>query len=446
MRTYSTEDRNARALITSGEYTMGDTIVTNTSLVGQKFTFNILAEDPDKEVYTSIKLITNSGKVAASIGPVPGGNYSFTVEPALDYNYYYAKMIQADGDTIITTPIWVESGSGLVVSDIRMEDVFISKGRQATFYARVADRNGKGNLEVPYELLADYGKGFIKVASGKTAIASGRWEHLLIPWVPDDNGEVEMKLVLGSPAGTQRYFAGVYEVLEHEPLGFAIDEAHNNRLTSYYGALIKLARTFGYEGRVIEEIITPASLKGLKVLIIPLPEQGFALKPTYYEETELKAIADWVGEGGSLLLLGWGDIGDSTRDAKDFNSLLDLIGGGLKFEPAIITVSGSMITSALLKVPSGDHKIYLTEAGSIAIEEASLSSMSFIARLDGTKAEISGGEAYEKPIFAASKPAGNGKVMIMGSVPFSDYELGKAGYDNAALTKTILRWLFEGRW
>ncbi len=365
MRTYSTEDRNARVMISSGASIMGDTIIFMGSGLGLKFDFDIYAQDPNGEVFSSIKLITNGGKVAASIGQFTGGTCSFNVEPDLDYNYYYAKLVQADGDTIITTPIWVETGSGVVASDFRMEDVFISKGNQATFYARVADRNGLADVKAPFRLLADYGDGFVEEASGTIDIQSGRWSHLLVPWVPDKGGKAAVKLVLGSSKGEQSFMAGEYEVLEQAPMSFAVDEGHNNRLTSYYGGLVALGKGLGYEGKVLDDIISVKSLEGLEVLIIPLPEQGFALKPTYYEEGELKAIADWVQSGGSLLLLGWGDNGDGTRDMKDFNALLGLMESGLSFGQDMITSDGAAALFAHIVLPSGKYKASFTEAGSI---------------------------------------------------------------------------------
>lgn len=446
MRTYATEDRNARVMITSGQSIMGDTIIFKGSGSGLKFNLDIFAKDPDGETFSSIKLITNGGRVVGSVGQFSGGTYSFTIEPNLDYNYYYAKLVQADGDTIITTPIWMETGSGIVASDFKMEDVFISKGKQAVFYARVADRNGQEDVRTKFSLMADYGDGFVEVASGTIDIQSGRWSHLLAPWIPDKGGRIALKLVLGSKAGDQQFMAGQYEVLEQAPKSFAVDEGHNNRLTSYYGGLVAIGKGLGYEGKVIDDTISKVSLEGLEVLIIPLPEQGFALKPTYYEEGELNAIAGWVQGGGSLLLLGWGDNGDGTRDTKDFNSLLSLMESGLSFRQDLITTKGAAASFAQIGLPSGKYKASFTEAGSIIVADGIESFMAFISKAEGFSAESMEKQSNSDPVIAAGRLVGKGRIMLLGTVPISDYELGKSGFDNSNLAKVILKWLFEGRW
>ena len=444
MRTYSTEDRNARALIWIGDNLMGDTITTDGPAAGKRMKVGILAEDPDGDSYSRIDVITNGGKVAASIGPSKGGVYYADVELLHDYSYFYARMVEADGDRIVTSPIWVETGAGLVASDFSVEDTFLVKGRQASFYARVADRTGSMASEVGYELYAKNTGGYVKEAEGLLSISPGRWAHLTIPFVPDMEGAMELKLVLSSPAGPQSFSAGRYEVLDKEPMRLAVDEGHNNRLTSYYTGLVDLAKSMGYEGGVLDGEIGKGSLEGLKLLVLPLPEQGFALTPTYYEEEELAAMAGWVEDGGSLLLLGWGDIGDGSRDFKDFATLLGLLEVRASFYSDMLVFKGANATSATVSLQSGTYKIAFTEGCSLTLKEGAAGTV-LIARTPGLNSKTEAGLA-ESPVFVAAFERGKGKVMLIGSVPFSDYELKKSGFDNTKFTASVLGWLMEGRW
>lgn len=442
MRTYSTEDRNARVLITSGKYMMGDTIMFGGSGKGDKFEIEVYAEDPDGDTFKTIEIITNGGKVAAKAEFVKAGRHVFEVQPQLDYNYYYAKILESDGDTIVTTPIWIETGSGVVASDFRMEDIFVSVGNRATFYARVADRKGAGDVKLPYELLADFGDGLTKVASGELAVESGRWAHLLVPWTPQRSGKADLKLVIMASSAAQSFAAGAVDVLTTKPLGFAVDEGHNNRMASYYRKLIELAKSMGYEGKINEGVITPAYLEGLKALIMPLPEQGFALLPTYYEESELMAIAEWVRGGGNLLLIGWSDAGDGSRDNKDFNALLSMLSDGITLAADQLMFGDSAQGSLEVELASGKFKLVLGDVSSVRLAGEAQA----LIKAMGLKAVAPDGSMVEDPVIAASVSSGMGNVLVFGSVPFSDYELGKAGYGNADLTKAIIRWLFEGRW
>lgn len=444
MRTYSTEDRNAKALIWIGDSLMGDTITMDGPVLGKRVKIGIFAEDPDGDPYSRIDVITNGGKLAASIGPSAGGTYYADVELLHDYSYFYAKMVEADGDRIVTSPIWVETGAGLVASDFSIEDAFLVKGRQASFYARIADRTGGLGSEVGYELFERSTDGYAKKAEGSLSVEPGRWSHLTVPFVPETEGTIELRLVLHSPKGPQSYSAGRFEVLGNEPMRLAVDEGHNNRLTSYYAGLIDLAESIGYEGRILEGDIDVGSLEGLNLLVLPLPEQGFALKPTYYEEEELKAVAGWVESGGSLLLLGWGDIGDGSRDFKDFAALLDLLDVRASFNQGMLLAKGSNATSAGITMPSGTYRIAFTEGCSLELKKDA-EGLAFSAGIPGLNYKQEGGPPAE-PVFVAAFERGKGRVMLIGSVPFSDYELKKPGFDNMSFTASLLGWLMEGRW
>ncbi|HOA15494.1 MAG TPA: CehA/McbA family metallohydrolase [Bacillota bacterium] len=444
MRTYSTEDKNARALIWSGEYVMGDTMLTNGPAIGREFEIEVYAEDPDGDLYSKIELITNGGRVVSAVNAVKGGTFSFRVTTELDYSYFYARMTQADGDRIITTPIWIETGAGVVASDFRIEDAFIVKGKQASFYARIADRTGESPAEVGYELYSDQGSGFEKKAEGSLSITPGRWAHLTIPWVPSSEGQAALKLVIMTASGPQSFMAGLYEVMEKEPMRLAVDEGHNNRLTSYYSSLLGLAKQAGYDGSVLVDIIRPDYLKGLNLIVLPMPEQGFALTPTYYEDAEIEALAEWVKQGGSLMLMGWGDAGDGSRDPRDFNRLLEKLGVGASFAGGMLLSGEALALTSIVTTPLGEYKVAFTEGCALKIADGSQwlvhgsGASGNSATIDGTR--------IEDPYFLAAYNVGRGRVVLAGSVLFSDYELKKDGFDNRRLAVDLLAWLMEGRW
>jgi hypothetical protein len=146
------------------------------------------------------------------------------------------------------------------------------------------------------------------------------------------------------------------------------------------------------------------------------------------------------------LLLGWGDNGDGSRDTKDFNALLDLMGSGLSFGQDMITTDGAAALFAHIVLPSGKYKTSFTEAGSIIVEDGAESQLAFVSRAEGSSAEAAEKQSSKDPVVAAGRQIGKGRVMLLGSVLISDYELGKSGFDNQGLAKAILKWLFEGRW
>lgn len=445
MMTYSTEDRNARALIWTGETLMGQTLTVEGGAAGKQFQINIYAEDPDGDLFTKIELVTNGGKVAATYYNHKGGVIDATVKAEHDYSYFYARLLEADGDRIVTSPIWVESPGGLVASDFDVEDTFIIKGKPASFYARVADRSGECPPETPYALLADYGEGYLKIAEGTLMIPAGRWTHLTVPFIPRSQGKVSLKLVLADGAIRQEFQCGEYEVMDKQPGRFVVDEGHNNRLTSYYKGLLSIGKQNGYEGGILEESITSKTLAELELLIIPMPEQGFSLTPTYFEEEELAAIASWVESGGSLMLVGWGELGDGTRDPKNLNALCAALGLGARFGTDMLKSGDAVASSVALSTPSGKYLVAFTEGSSIIKLENGAAPL-FVTGAEGLIAVDAEGKSILNPAFIAGFVIGKGRALLAGSVLFSDYELSKSGFDNAKLASAMLRWLLEGRW
>ncbi len=83
--------------------------------------FHIWGNDPDGEPTTLVQLVTANGQVVAEIQPNTTG-FDWTVDQAIapGVHYYFVLVVQADGDRIVSSPVWTAD-----VEDVRITDLTI---------------------------------------------------------------------------------------------------------------------------------------------------------------------------------------------------------------------------------------------------------------------------------------------------------------------------------
>ena len=111
-RFYASDDWNAQVTLTCNAQPMGS-ILAGTPAADLAVTY----ADPDNEPAASITLmqgVPGSGAFATSAATATGGvALSFTDPAATGAAYYYAVIVQADGDRIVTSPIWYTRSAAL---------------------------------------------------------------------------------------------------------------------------------------------------------------------------------------------------------------------------------------------------------------------------------------------------------------------------------------------
>ena len=105
-RFYASDDWNAQVTLTCNAQPMGS-ILTGTPAASLAVTY----ADADNEPAASITLlrgVPGSGTSAVTAATAPSGTaaLSYTDPATSGPAYYYAIIVQADGDRIVTSPIW----------------------------------------------------------------------------------------------------------------------------------------------------------------------------------------------------------------------------------------------------------------------------------------------------------------------------------------------------
>ena len=119
MHFYGSDDSNAKI-----EFSMNGNIM-GSILSGSVYpTFQVLHNDPDGELADTIKIWKghkNSGGLWANIVNISiqsntSGFVDYSIQPGIEY-YYFAEIKQADGQWIVTSPIWYTGTAPVFVKE-----------------------------------------------------------------------------------------------------------------------------------------------------------------------------------------------------------------------------------------------------------------------------------------------------------------------------------------
>jgi hypothetical protein len=102
-RFFTTYDKNLAISCKINGYEMGSTIS------GGSYKIVIRASDADHEIFTHVELLRN-GFVINSWTPGSANPAISASLDCLDGEYYYIRVMEADGDEAITSPIWISDG------------------------------------------------------------------------------------------------------------------------------------------------------------------------------------------------------------------------------------------------------------------------------------------------------------------------------------------------
>jgi len=161
-------------------------------------------------------------------------------------------------------------------------------------------------------------------------------------------------------------------------------------------------------------------LEGADILVINVPEMGFSLTPTSFDDEELDAIADFVLRGGSLLLAGGSDF-PGLRDCEQLNMVLERIGSAIRFGRDEIRREDSSVVDVewgMARAVYADEACSLAGPGWNALRE--VEEVAVLAwATDSWSVDVSGDGMHfpyaQSPVFAAAQFIGSGRLVCLGS-------------------------------
>ena len=110
-RFYSTLDKNLALSFKINGEEMGSTILPGT------YGMHILAADGDGEIFTLVELLKNGTVINTWMPNLAATDIALNLSFS-NYDYYYIRVKQADGDEAISSPIWISDGNQFPVVSI----------------------------------------------------------------------------------------------------------------------------------------------------------------------------------------------------------------------------------------------------------------------------------------------------------------------------------------
>ncbi len=319
-RTYATEDKNYIFSMKANGLWMGSEIA-NTGAID----FEIKGSDPDGELPTSVQLITNLGNVAASTAP---GTADFTWSPHLvvtpGIHYFYVKVTQADGDRIVSSPVWTEGFENIAITDISIEPTLPTIWNPSLLTVRVTNR-----IAATRSVTVTLDVNGSPINPSKLVLVPANGDaYANFSWQPTVTGAVTVTASLvGAPAGDNPddNTAALHLTVTDQKLPLILIDAGKgnvNAAGSEFNMFIDDLSAHGYNVLKNLDTLTASDLVTdvVKLLIITAPV-------TNYSAAELVAISDFIAGGGSLWLCGLSDYADASVAGR-MNAILDAIETG----------------------------------------------------------------------------------------------------------------------
>ncbi len=324
-RTFASEDANYEIFFKANGYWMGSEL-PNTGEIAFEISFN----DPDGERTILLELYANQGTALTYFQPnLADGAWNVTlddIEPGV--HYFFVKATQADGDRIVTSPVWTMGDADISITDLTIQPTIPTIYNPSLLTARVTNRGLTTHaLTVTFEVDGVV-IGEVPVTAGVCTVGPCRDAFAQIAWQPTETGPVEFRATLhgappeDNPRDNSRAFT-LTVTDEKVPL-ILIDGGHNNVGISprEVSSFVADMTYHGYNVLFNLDEITASDLNTETVRLLVINAYG----PQQLTNDEIAAIADFVAAGGSLWLNGLADYtgkvawADTTADR--FNGLL----------------------------------------------------------------------------------------------------------------------------
>ena len=294
--------------------------------VGAELTLTATLYDPTDAIGLVEVIVKEGAVIASESAQGTSAEISFTV-PA-DFDYYYLRITQPDGDTAVTAPVWLEGEPELGIREFSCETELPMQGRPLSLTLTLYNGT-REELQVSRIDLSLGGEVFhsmtdiAPIPAGEAAsyaVSPTLWQlgmtTITATVTAERNGEVmlwERSLTLS---------------LQRDDLvaDILVDAAHGNAGTAQLQNLSKLAADNRVGLTLAGETITDRMLAEAGILLVTAPSAAFS-------EEVVRAAAEFAAHGGTLILCGQSAALDGeTVSAEELNRILTAAGSTMSFQ------------------------------------------------------------------------------------------------------------------
>ena len=478
MRSYATENKNLEIMYQVNGQIMGSQLSSP-----DKLNFSIQVNEPDLDDSTQkiskIDIISNGGVIAAT-KTFDDHNVGWNFELDPRYDYYYARVTQANKDISVTAPIWVGEVLPIGLAGLDVSSDYFEIGSSIDLNATIYN-NGTSILpSAKVEFYVDSISSENKIGEDTIEnIGQGATAKATIKWAAEALGEYNLYAV-ATIAGSDKQFTTSTKVVV-VPQGSAIkvmvDFAHKNHYVSggdYADKIESLKEMLKSKNMIMVENhkeITIEMLNDIDILIITSPQpidRGEVLKSKLSDD-EVQAVKHFTDGGGSLILTSRANYSDGKGEYQNSiqgNKVLDAIGSNIIFNSDQVvdpvTNGGQEYRLYLDTYPTskynlnkglavGDLYSFYSGCSVLLKDGGNNENVDFLVKGHSTTKNNNAGnvtighiptEAGNVHLLAAEYLSSGGKIVASGTTFFSDFEMsGDNRYTNIQIAENILEWL-----
>ncbi|MCD8147796.1 MAG: CehA/McbA family metallohydrolase, partial [Clostridiales bacterium] len=357
-RVYATEDNDLSIYYTLDGNIMGT--ILSESDVDDTVTLSVKLSDPTDDSLGTVSVIVNGGYVLAS-QTVSGSEDTVTFNVSSDYSYYYIKVVEADGDIAVTAPVWVGDVEALGVSTFESNDALAVQNEALNMTLSLYNNESKDfDIEsITFTVtdldgnVTDITDQIVATTDVPTEVESMDTADYSFYYVYDGLGStIYTATVTGTLNGVTKVYTEpltVSYVSADMVTNVVVDGSHyNDYVTGYYGGNMTELEAIAANQSIKLNIVTDVEdyygddsvLNDCALLIISAPakKSGTANAGDYvaslYEDEFIEAVQAYVQAGGSVIVCGLADYGESSSSAEyhtaaQQNKLLEALGSSM---------------------------------------------------------------------------------------------------------------------
>ncbi len=463
-RVYATEDNDLHIYYTLNGCYMGSILELDS---GSSLTLSVQLSDPTDSAIGKVEVIVDGGLSAAS-QEVSSSEETVTFTLNNDYAYYYIKVTQPDGDIAVTAPVWAQDVEALGISDLYTESTLA-----------VQDKNLDVTLEMfnnesyPIEIQSavfTLGGETVHTATAEDLFQVNPESTLsyTFSFVPYQRGNQELTVTVHATVnGVERVFQEKLSLeILHSSMAtkVIVDGTHaNDYVSGYYagnmGNLVEIAGDRQAEVQIVTDQITPEMLADCDLLIVSAPARGAGsangmyYSATLFEDSFVDMVADFVKNGGSLVICGLADYQDRKAAGADYH-------GAVQLNRLLEAAGSTMRINDDQAVDRGSYRVYLKEFNTESSWANSLTTGQQYSQYSGctvdpgqgtwlvkgsastssddADSDGKGGGRGEVIILAAEETPYGGNIFAAGSVFMSNYEISTEDEETPYANRTFI--------
>lgn len=314
-RVYATQDGDLTIY-----YELNGTVMGSILPKSEEAEITVFLSDPTDEAIGNVEVVTDGGAVLVS-------EYVETPSQVLElsasggHSYYYLRITQPDGDVAITAPVWMDGYDDIGIE--RFASSTDAPARDEEIGLTVELYNDE-SVDFAVESLSLYADDkLVETVSKPGTVAAMDTLDYTFYYAHPEPGMTEFRVeVTGSVNEDPRTYEDTLSLSFRVPTQvkrISVDASHDNSGT---GKLNRLAEIAARNSISVKKFETELP-KDSDILLITAPAEPF-------DEAFVEKVRTFAENGGTVILCGQSDMGESLHTSGEMNKLLEAMGATVR--------------------------------------------------------------------------------------------------------------------